>query len=117
MSEHADAIARLRAQRDLWIELDERRAVRLPLPGWQERLRMAGLPRIELLESLVGRVNEWRGFTWSDALGCGTDEMPFSADVFGLLLDANEPWLVRIVDAHSEATQKRAAEAEAVSGN
>ena len=113
---HTDAIAWLRAKRELWVELGGARAVRLPLPGWQERLRMSALPRIELLAALVGRVDGWRGFAWSD-VGGEEGEMPFSAEVFSLLLDVNEAWLVRIVDAYGEAAQARAEEAEAVSGN
>lgn len=118
MSEHGDAIAWLRAQRELWIEFDARRAVHMHLPGWQERLRLSGLSRLELLQALVGRVDAWRGFTWSDATADGPAEaMPWSAEVFELLLDANDPWVVSIVNAYMAATQVRSAEAEAASGN
>ncbi len=115
----ADAVARLRAARQLWIELDDppRRAVRLPLPGWQERVRMAGMPRLEFLQALMARVDAWRGFTQAETMGQGDDPLPFSAELWELLLDINEPWIVRVVDAYGAATQARSTAAEAVSGN
>jgi len=115
----ADALARLRAARELWIELDEppRRAVRMTLPGWQDRARMASLPRLEFLQALLGRVDAWRGFTWGDAMGQGDEPLPFGAEVWELLLDLHEPWIVRVVDAYTTATLARATAAETVSGN
>lgn len=115
----ADIVARLRAARELWVDLDDppRRAVRLALPGWLERARMGGLPRLEFLQALMARVDAWRGFTWSDAGGGGEGAPPFSADLWDLLLDLHEPWIVRIVDAYGAVVSARADEAEAVSGN
>ena len=115
----ADAVARLRAARELWVELDDPpcRAVRLPLPGWQERARMATMPRLEFLQALMARVDAWRGFTQADALLTGDAPMPFSAEVWELLLDLNEPWIVRVVEDYGAATLARAAAAETVSGN
>ena len=115
----ADPVAWLRAARELWIELDDppRRAVRMVLPGWQDRARTAGMPRLEFLNTLLGRVDQWRGFTWRDAMGHGDGVLPFSAELWELLLDINELWIVRIVDTYSAATLERAAKAEAVSGN
>lgn len=115
----SDAVAWLKAQRELWVELDDppRRAVRLPLPGWQERVRISVMPKLELLQTLLGRVDGWRGFIWADAMGQGSDAMPFSAELWELLLDINEPWIARVVDAYTTATLARAAATEAVSGN
>lgn len=115
----ADAVARLRAQRALWIELNDppRRGVHMALPGWQDRARMASMPRLEFLQALLGRIDAWRGFTQADAMGQGDDALTFSAELWELLLNLHESWIVRIVDAYSTATLGRAAAAEAVSGN
>lgn len=118
----ADAVARLRAARELWIELDTppRRAVRLPLPGWVERAHMAQMPRVEFLQALLGRVDAWRGFTAGDARAQGPDaaaSLPFSAELWQLLLDDNAAWPLTIVDAYSLANGIRADRSEAVAGN
>jgi hypothetical protein len=114
----ADAVAWLRAARELWVELDDppRRAVRMVLPGWQDRARMAGMPPLEFLQALMARVDQWRGFTGADA-GLGPEPLPFSAELWELLLDTREAWIVRVVDAYSAATLERAAKAEAAAGN
>lgn len=67
----------------------------------------------------MARVGQWRGFVHSDAMtgASGEAPLPFSAELWDLLLDDNERWILKVVEAFTLATQKHDTAAEAASGN
>ncbi len=75
-----DLLRRMRAAREHWIEIDDRRAICVLRPRFEEVLRLErGKSYSEFVRQFAIK---WRGFTEADLLPSGGDiEAPFDADV------------------------------------
>ena len=119
MADLSDLVARVRAAREHWFELDSppRRAVKWRLPDWEETLRL-GMRGLEPMRVVVGLVVDWRGFTQADfEAGAEPRALEFSAALWELAL-AEQVDMVSALTAHvAKTVNERAKARQASSGN
>jgi hypothetical protein len=110
---------RVREARRAWVQLTPRQAVCVERPGWAARAEMAGLRGVALVQHVLRtRVVGWRGFVESDAHPAGGAEaVPFDADLWCLLADDQEAWIVTVMDALRGVQDAHDKAVEAASGN
>lgn len=113
--------ARVRAQRQHWLELDTppRRALCWAEPGWEAQYRM-GDGGSAYVRECVGLVIGWRGVTVGDLLPDDADAanpLAFSADLLGVLLADHPEWVAQLAVAVQQAMAGKRDAQEAARGN
>lgn len=110
---------RVREARRAWVQLTPRLSVCVERPGWAARAEMAGLRGVALVQHVLRtQVVDWRGFVESDAdPAAGAEPMPFDVNLWSLLVDDQEAWIVAVMDALRGVQDAHDKAAEAASGN
>jgi hypothetical protein len=114
MSGHESLVVQALARRESWVELDERRAVKIRRPAETE---LATIGRALSLDKLVACVVGWRGFTLADAIGEGETALDFDAELWRVLAADSVVWSTKVAEAVAAAVGERARAAEAAAGN
>ena len=113
----AALIARIRAGREHWLELDDRHAVKWRIPSWEEQGRMM-LGRMEQMRVAVGLVIDWRGFVESDFVpGVASKPLEFSPELWDAALVDHIDWVPKLMRASIDGIAARADAQKAASGN
>lgn len=110
----ADLIARVLAARERWVDLDERRAVRVRRPS---EVEMLGMGRDIRAEKLAQCVVGWRGFTLADAIGEGDSAIEFDSELWRVLSGDRADWTNAVAVAVGEDISKHFEQREAARGN
>lgn len=117
----ADLVARVRAGRQQWMELDTppRRALCWALPSWESQYRM-GDGGGAYVRECVALVVGWRGFTVGDLLpddARAAEALPFDREALALVLSDHPDWVTQLAATVHKAMAARIQAQEAARGN
>lgn len=108
-------IAKLRAARERWVELEPGKRVLIRRPGEVALAKMRGAIDVE---SLCGYVVEWDGITEADLFpGAAEVSVPFDALLWAEVVCDRAEWAGRIASEIVAMVSEHVGKREAVAGN
>jgi len=120
----AAILARMRAQRQSWVELEPGLRVQILRPleaEYQDFVTKPGSTEVDRMLLCAGKyVTNWEGFTESFLLGAAqapADPVPFDRDLWAEVVRDHTDWIVTVTRALMEALNKHGKEREDAAKN